>query len=427
MATFILIGSFVVGILLRVPVALALVISSFLTGWYLGVPLEVVGQRMLSGINSWSLLAIPLFILAGEIMGEGGLSQRIIDFSNLLVGRLRGGLALVNVVACMFFGGITGSAVADASSIGSIMIPMMRKKGYDKDYAVGVTITGSIQGLIVPPSHNVILYALAAGGVSINALFAAGIVPGILLCLALMTLSYVMAVRRGYPKEELPAAREWPRIIVQGILSLTVALIIIGGILLGVFTANESAAIAVVYAFLLVFLGFRSASLRQMHQVLVATFYRLSAVLFLICASAAFSWFLSYLQIPDQVMRALTSISNNRYVVLLLVNLILLLLGLMMDMAPLILIATPILLPVVTHFGMDPVQFGIVMMLNLGIGLLHPPVGSVLFVGCTIGEISVERMTVAMIPFLLLLFAVLMVITYIPSVTLALPHLLSST
>lgn len=424
-ATLILLGSFVVLFLLRVPVALSLALSSVLTGLYLGIPLEVVGQTMLNSLNSFSLLAIPLFILAGEIMGEGGISRRLIDLSNLLVGRFRGGLAIVNVVASMFFGGITGSSVADASSIGSIMIPMMRQKGYDKDYSVAVTITASIQGVLIPPSHNIILYALAAGGVSITALFAAGIVPGIVLAIALMIVAYIIAVRRRYPRGEKIPRERWLRIIWEGILSLTTAAIILGGILGGIFTANESAAIAVLYAFIIVFLVFRDIPIRRAHVIFMNTFIRLSAVLFLISASAAFSWFLSYLQVPNEVMQALTSISGNKYVVLLIINLILLALGLIMDMAPLILIATPVLLPVVQQFGMSPVQFGVILMLNLGIGLLTPPVGSALFVGCAIGELPIEKVTRAQLPFLAVMFVVLMLITYIPGITMTLPNIVA--
>jgi tripartite ATP-independent transporter DctM subunit len=421
-ATWILLGSFVVLLILRIPVALCLVISSLLTGWYMDVPLEVVGQRMLNGLNSFSLLAIPLFILAGEIMGEGGISKRLIDLSNILVGRFRGGLAMVNVVACMFFGGITGSAVADASSIGSIMIPMMKKKGYDKDYSVGVTCTASIQGVIIPPSHNVILYSLAAGGVSISALFMAGVVPGILLALVLMFTSYLMAVKRRYPKGEPIPKEMWRPILIKGALSLTTALIIIGGVIAGIFTANESAAIAVFYALVLVLFVFREITWKKGFDIFIETFRKLSAVLFLIAASAAFSYFLSLLQIPNQAMMVLMSISANKYVILLMINVILLLLGCVMDMAPLILIATPVLLPVVTQLGMDPVQFGIMLMLNLGIGLLTPPVGSALFVGCAIGGITMERATKAMVPFLAGMLVVLLLITYIPDITLFLPN-----
>ncbi len=421
----ILLGSFVLLFLLRVPVALSLAISSVLTGVYLNVPLEIVGQRMLNGLNSFSMMAIPLFIFAGEIMGEGGISNRLIKLSNLLVGRFRGGLAIVNVLSTMFFGGITGSAVADASSIGSIMIPMMRKRGYDTDYAVGVTITGSIQGVLLPPSHNIILYSLAAGGVSIPGLFAAGMVPGIALGLSLMVTSYIIAVRRRYPKGETIPREERLRVVIEGLLSLTTALIIVAGVLGGIFTANESAAIAVVYALILVMLVFREIGGKEINRILIGTFRKLAVVLFLIAASSAFAWFLSYLHIPDMVMSFITGVSDNKYVVLLMINIILLILGMIMDMAPLILIATPILLPIVLKYGMDPIQFGVMLMLNLGIGLLTPPVGSAIFVGCSIGGLSLEKAFRAMLPFLAVMLVMLMLLTYVPAVSMVLPHLLA--
>lgn len=424
MGIVILIGSFIVLLLLGIPIALCLVASSVLTCLYLQMPLLVVGQHMLQSLNSYSILAIPLFILAGEIMGSGGISSRLIDLSNLLVGRFRGGLAMVNVVTCMFFGGITGSAVADASSIGSIMIPMMKKKGYPADYSVAVTCTGSIQGVIVPPSHNLILYSLAAGGVSINALFAAGIIPGVFLCIALMIAAYVMAVKRNFPKGEPIPRERWRSIIIQGVLSLTTALIIIGGIFLGIFTANESAAVAVLYAFLLTTFVFKEMTFKKAMIIFVETFKKLAVVLFLISASAAFSFFMSVLNVPDMIFHAMESVSNNKYVLLIMMNIFLLLLGLIMDMAPIILVATPILLPLVTQVGMDPVQFGIILMLNLGIGLIHPPIGSALFVGCSIGEISMEKSFKAMLPLLGIMLFVLLVITYVPGVAMFLPHLL---
>jgi tripartite ATP-independent transporter DctM subunit len=426
MGVLILIGSFVVLLLLGIPIALCLVVASVLTGLYLDMPLQVVGQHMLQSLNSYSILAIPLFILAGEIMGSGGISSRLIDLSNLLVGRFRGGLAMVNVVTCMFFGGITGSAVADASSIGSIMIPMMKKKGYPADYSVAVTCTASIQGVIVPPSHNLILYSLAAGGVSINALFAAGILPGVFLCIALMVAAYVMAVKRNFPKGETIPKERWTSIIIQGVLSLTTALIIIGGIFLGIFTANESAAVAVLYAFLITTFVFKEMTLKKGIEIFVETFRKLAVVLFLISASAAFSFFMSVLNVPDMIFHGMQSVSHNKYVLLIMMNIFLLLLGLIMDMAPIILVATPIMLPLVTQVGMDPVQFGIILMLNLGIGLIHPPIGSALFVGCSIGGISMEKSFVAMLPLLGIMLAVLLVITYVPGVAMFLPHLMGA-
>jgi tripartite ATP-independent transporter DctM subunit len=426
MGVLILIGSFVVLLLLGIPIALCLVVASVLTGLYLQMPLEVVGQHMLQSLNSYSILAIPLFILAGEIMGSGGISSRLIDLSNLLVGRFRGGLAMVNVVTCMFFGGITGSAVADASSIGSIMIPMMKKKGYPADYSVAVTCTASIQGVIVPPSHNLILYSLAAGGVSINALFAAGILPGVVLCISLMVAAYIMAVKRNFPKGEVIPKEKWRSIIIQGALSLTTALIIIGGIFLGIFTANESAAVAVLYAFLITTFVFKEMTFKKGIEIFVETFKKLAVVLFLISASAAFSFFMSVLNVPDMIFHGMQSVSHNKYVLLIMMNIFLLLLGLIMDMAPIILVATPIMLPLVTQVGMDPVQFGIILMLNLGIGLIHPPIGSALFVGCSIGGISMEKSFVAMLPLLGIMLIVLLVITYVPGVAMFLPHLMGA-
>ncbi|WML52666.1 TRAP transporter large permease [Neobacillus sp. PS3-12] len=426
MGVLILIGSFIVLLLLGIPIALCLVVASVLTGLYLQMPLEVVGQHMLQSLNSYSILAIPLFILAGEIMGSGGISSRLIDLSNLLVGRFRGGLAMVNVVTCMFFGGITGSAVADASSIGSIMIPMMKKKGYPADYSVAVTCTAAIQGVIVPPSHNLILYSLAAGGVSINALFAAGILPGVVLCISLMVAAYIMAVKRNFPKGEVIPKERWRSIIIQGALSLTTALIIIGGIFLGIFTANESAAVAVLYAFLITTFVFKEMTFKKGIEIFVETFKKLAVVLFLISASAAFSFFMSVLNVPDMIFHGMQSVSHNKYVLLIMMNIFLLLLGLIMDMAPIILVATPIMLPLVTQVGMDPVQFGIILMLNLGIGLIHPPIGSALFVGCSIGGISMEKSFVAMLPLLGIMLIVLLVITYVPGVAMFLPHLMGA-
>jgi len=424
-AIAILIGSFLLMSLLRVPVAMSLAASSVLTGIYLGVPLEVIGQRMLNGLNSFSIMAIPLFIFAGEIMGEGGISEKLIRLSNLLLGRFRGGLAIVNVLSTMFFGGITGSAVADASSIGSILIPMMRQRGYDKDYAVGVTVTGSIQGVLLPPSHNLILYSLAAGGgVSIAALFAAGLVPGVLLGLCLMVTSYIIAIRRRYPRgDTVPREERW-RVVLEGALALTTPLIIMVGILGGVFTANESAAVAVVYALFLVMVVFRTVGLRGIHKILIGTFRRLAVVLFLIAASSSFAWFLSYLGVPNAVMTFITGLSSNRVVVLLLIILILLLFALIMDMAPLILVATPILLPIAVKYGITPVQFGVMMMLNLGIGLAMPPIGSAIYVGCSIGELKLEEAFRAMLPFLAVMLGVLILLTFVPSISLTVPKLL---
>ncbi|CAM3105799.1 TRAP transporter large permease [Paenibacillus lupini] len=423
-ATCILAGSFILFVLLRFPIALGLAGSSILTLLYLKVPLATIGQTMIQGMNSYSLLTIPFFILAGQIMSEGKMALRLINLAQLIVGGIRGGLAMVNCVACMFFGNISGSAIADVSSIGSVMIPSMKKKGYDTDYSVGVTVSSAIQGVVVPPSHNLVLYSLAAGGgISITSLFLAGIVPGIMMCAALMATSYVFAVKRGYEKDDPVARKDVPRILFDGFMSLLTAVIILGGIFTGWFTATESGAIACLYAFILTFFIYRDIPLKRMTVILKRTFRTVSMVLFLIAASAAFSWVLAYLQVPGMITDWMLNISDNPIIILLIINIVLLLLGAPMDMAPLILIMTPILLPVVTSIGMDPVHFGIILMLNLGIGLLTPPVGTVLFVGAAIGNISISQATKAMMPFFYVLCIVLLILTYIPGIVMWLPNM----
>jgi tripartite ATP-independent transporter DctM subunit len=423
-AIAILFGMFALLLVLRVPIALSIALAAIATAFYLGIPLPIVGQRMVAGLDSFTLLAIPFFILAGEIMGAGGMSQRLIGLANLLVGWLKGGLAMMNIAASAFFGALSGSAVADVSAIGSILIPMMKKKGYDTDYSVGVTVSGAAQAVMIPPSHNLIIYSLAAGGVSIGALFTAGIVPGLLLGFALMIVAYTLAVRRGYPTEERLPAREIPKIVWEGLLGLLTPVIIIGGIVSGIFTATESAAIACVYAFLVTFLIYREIPLSETVNILKKTFLTLSIVLFIIAAASAFGYMLAFLQVPAMVTNALISISDSRVVILLLINVLLLGLGAIMDMAPLILIMTPILLPVAESIGMDPVHFGIMMLLNLSIGLITPPVGNVLFVGCAIGKISMERVMPGVIPFYLPMIVALLLITFVPALVLTLPRLL---
>jgi tripartite ATP-independent transporter DctM subunit len=424
MGVFILMGSFVLLLLLRVPVALCLVVSSFLTGMYLDIDLAALVQRMVGGLNSFSLLAIPFFILAGEIMNEGGISRRLINLSNVMIGKVRGGLAMVNVLASTFFGGISGSAVADVSSIGSVLIPMMKKKGYDSDYAVNVTISSAAQGVMIPPSHNMIIYSTAAGGVSVGSLFMGGLVPGLLLGLVLMIITYMIAVKRKYPKGEPIRREEVPKIIREGLLGLLTAVIIIGGIVSGIFTATESAAIGVLYAFIITFFVYRDIPISRMGIILKRTFHTLAMVMFLIAASSAFGWLLALLKVPAMVTEGLISISPNDVVTLLLILLILLILGMFMDMAPLILIATPILLPVATSVGMDPVQFGVVLILSLAIGLITPPVGTCMFVGCAIGKIPIEKSAKNMLPFYGAMIIVLLLVTFIPQLSLSLPEIL---
>ncbi|HRY79277.1 MAG TPA: TRAP transporter large permease, partial [Spirochaetia bacterium] len=374
-AVIYLIGSFLVLLLLRVPISFALAFSSLSTAALLGIPLMAVVQQMVQGIRSFSLLAIPFFILAGEIMSQGGISRRIVLFANVLVGRVRGGLAQVNCLDSMFFGGISGSAVADVSSIGALIIPMMKEKGYDDDFSVALTVTSACQGVIIPPSHNMIIYSLAAGGVSVGRLFLGGFLPGMLLGFSLMILSYIYALKRNYPKEKKYSLKEALLITKDAFLGLFTAVLIMGGVISGVFTATESAAIAVVYAFFITFFVYREIPLRAMKGILYNSLKTLAMVMALIASASAFGWMMAYLRIPAMATELLLSITHNKTVLLILVNILLLLLGMIMDMAPLILITTPILYPVfVGALGMSPVHFGIMLILNLAIGLTTPPV-----------------------------------------------------
>jgi tripartite ATP-independent transporter DctM subunit len=422
-AILILLGVFFGLLLLRVPITFSLGLSAVAAAIYMNISIMSVVQQMAKGLSSFSLITIPFFILAGEIMGQGGISTRLVDFSRVLIGRIRGGLAMVDVLACFFFGGLSGSSVADTTSIGSIMIPMMEKEGYDKDFAVDVTIVSATQGVLVPPSHNLIIYSLAAGGLSISSLFMAGIIPGVFLGLSVMVFSYIIAVKRKYPRSEKIPFKQGLSMLRDGILGLMTAVIIMGGIMSGICTATESAALATVYAFIITFFVYKDVPLSTMSPILKKSVKTISMVMGLIAASAGFSFMIAITQLPTLVTNALLAVTDNRIIIFIIINIILLFLGCIMDMAPLILIATPILLPVVVKFGMDPIQFGIILMLNLGIGLLTPPVGSTLFVGCSIGEISIEKVTKSLMPFYGLMFVVLMILTFVPQISLFLPHL----
>ncbi len=419
----ILLGVFFGLLLLRVPITFSLGLSAVVAALYMHISIMSVVQQMAKGLSSFSLITIPFFILAGEIMGQGGISTRLVNFARVLVGRIRGGLAMVDVLACFFFGGLSGSSVADTTSIGSIMIPMMEKEGYDKDFAVDVTIVSATQGVLVPPSHNLIIYSLAAGGLSISSLFIAGIVPGVFLGLCVMVFSYIIALKRKYPKSERIPFKQGLSMLKDGILGLMTAVIIMGGIMSGICTATESAALATVYAFIITFFVYRDVPLSTMGPILKKSVKTISMVMGLIAASAGFSYMIAVTKLPTLVTNALLAVTDNRIIIFIIINIILLFLGCIMDMAPLILISTPILLPVVTRFGMDPIQFGIILMLNLGIGLLTPPVGSTLFVGCSIGEISIEKITKSLMPFYGLMVVVLMILTFVPQISLFLPSL----
>jgi len=423
-AIILLMGIFILLILVKVPITFTMIIASIVTALYLKLPLMAIVQQMVQGVRSFSLLAIPFFIIAGEMMGQGGISRRLVMFANVLVGRFRGGLAQVNCLDSMFFGGISGSAVADVSSLGSIMIPMMEQKGYDKDFSVALTVTSACQGVIIPPSHNMILYSMAAGGVSVGRLFLGGYIPGVLLGISLMIISYIYAVKRNYPKERKYSFKEALVISKDAILGLFTAVLIMGGVISGIFTATESAAIAVVYSFFIVFFVYREIPLRALQGILYNSLKTLAMVMSLIAAASAFGWLMAYLRIPALATQALLGISTNKVVLLLLINVMLLLLGMVMDMAPLILITTPILYPVVVGaLGLSPVHFGVMLMLNLAIGLTTPPVGSALFVGCAIGKIRIDQVVKAMLPMWLVMVTVLMLITFVPEITMFIPDL----
>lgn len=423
-AVWLLLGSFIILLMMRVPIAFCLGISAVLTAVYLGLPIPTLFQRMVSGIQPFNLLAIPFFVIAGEIMSQGGISDRLIRFANALIGSRRGGLAQVNILASMFFGGISGSAVADTSSIGSILIPMMKKTGYDEDFSVAITVTSSCQGVMIPPSHNMILFSLAAGGVSIGKLFLGGLIPGILLGLALMVVTAVLSHWRGYPKGERASLREILESARSAFLGLMTCVIIVGGVIFGWFTATESAAVAVVYAFIVTFFVYREIPLRQLGGILKKSLRTISMVLALIATASMFGWLLSYLKVPAMVTHFFLSITDNRIIILLLVLLMCLLLGCIMDMGPLILILTPILMPVCTQMGMDPVHFGAVLILNLAIGLCTPPVGAALFVGCSIGKLKIEQVTRAALPLYLVMVLVLLLITFVPVIVTGIPNLI---
>ncbi len=426
MTLVVLFGTFLLLLLLGVPIAFTLGVSAFATVLYMDLPLMVVFQRMAAGMNVFALMAIPFFIYAGELMLHGGIAERLVRLANVIVGHVRGGLGLVNVLASMLFGGISGSAVADASALGSVLIPMMREKGYDADYAVNVTVTSATIGLIIPPSHNMIIYSIAAGGtVSVASLFLAGVVPGVLTGVCLMVAAYVVAVRRGYPRE---ARTNWRVLIVTfaaALPGLITAIIIVGGVISGVFTATESSSIAVIYALMITVFAYRSLSWKAFITATMNAVRTTAMVLLLIGTAASFGWLLALNQVPAQLFELMQTISDNPIVTLLIINLILLFLGTFMDMSPLIVITTPIFLPVVKALGMDPVQFGILLMINLGLGLVTPPVGTVLFVGCAVAKIRMEDTLKTIWPFYLALLAALFLVTYIPAISMTLPRLVT--
>ena len=391
MGLILLFGIFLVAMVAGVPVAFALGLATIAGFLYEGIPLFVAFQRIMSGISVFSLLAIPFFIFAGDLMMQGGIAARLVRLAAAAVGSLRGGLGLVNVSASMLFGGISGSAVADTSALGSILMPVMKEKGYDADYAVNVTVTSSVAGVVIPPSHNMILFSVAAGGVSVSQLFIAGVVPGILMCVCLAVAAYIVAVKRGYGGEAFPGFAALATSFLVAIPGLFTAVIIVGGVLSGVMTVTESGAFGAIYAILVTVLVYRELSWEGFKAAVLNSVKTTSLVMILVATASAFAYLLALYRVPETLAGSLELISDNPIVILLMLNVILLALGMIMDMAALILICTPIFLPVVRDLGMDPIQFGVIMMMNLGLGLCTPPVGACLFVGCVIGGVKIER------------------------------------
>jgi tripartite ATP-independent transporter DctM subunit len=425
MDLLILVGGFTVLCLMGMPVAYALGLSAILAAVWIDLPLEAIMIKTSDGMDDFPLLAIPFFILAGAIMAEGGMAERIINLAKVFVGFIRGGLALVNILASTMFGCISGSSVADTASIGSVMIPQMIKNGYPRLFAVNVTISGSLQPLLLPPSHNAVIYSLAAGGsISIASLFLAGVFPGLLFGLCLIGLVLWTARRRNLPKGQPIALREVPRIVLDASWGLITVVIIMGGILSGVFTPTESAAVACVYAFLVTFLVYRDYRWRDLPHLLHRVVKTVAMVMMLIGFSVAFGYMMALMQIPGKMTQFFLGISENKYVFLLLVNVLLLVLGTFMDLAPMLLICTPIFMPVILKLGIDPVHFGMIMILNLGIGLITPPVGPTLFVGCAVGKVTIEQLTKELWPFYGAMCFALLLVTYIPAISLWLPGLM---
>ncbi|WP_430474412.1 TRAP transporter large permease [Thalassospira lucentensis] len=425
MGLAILLSVFGVSIIVGVPVAFAMGLAAAAAFAFEGFPALLTFQRVVSGVSVFSLLAIPFFIFAGELMLHGGLALKLVRFASALVGRVRGGLATVNIFSSMLFGGISGSAVADISALGSLIIPAMKEKGYKGDYAVNVTVTSSIAGVVIPPSHNMIIFAVAAGGgISISKLFLAGVIPGILMCVFLAIAAYILAVKANYPAEPFPGWAVVLTAAASALPGLFTAVIIVGGVLSGVFTVTESGAFGAIYAFVLTALVYRSLSWDAFIECLVSAVRTTSVVMILIGCASAFAYLLAFYQVPELLTNTLLDISENPIVILLMLNVILLALGMIMDMAALILICTPIFLPIATSIGMDPIQFGIMLLVNLGLGLCTPPVGTCLFVGCAVGKVPIEQALRTIWPFYLAMLAALLLVTFVPSVSLFLPSLL---
>ncbi len=425
MDMFVLIGGFCVLCLLGMPVAYALGLAAIFAALWIDLPLEAVMLKTSDGMDDFALLAIPFFILAGGIMAEGGMATRLVNLAKVFVGFIRGGLSLVNILASTMFGCISGSSVADTAAIGSVMIPQMIKAGYPRLFAVNVTIAGSLQPLLIPPSHNAVIYSLAAGGtISVAHLFIAGIIPGLMLGLSLMLLCFYIARRDNFPKGEVIPLGRALKIAGEAVWGLVTIVIIIGGILSGIFTPTESAAVACIYSFLVTMFIYRDYKWRELPQLVGRVVRTVGMVMIMIGFSIAFGYMMAIMQIPAKITAFFVAVSSDKYTFLLLINILLLVLGTFMDLAPMLLICTPIFLPVVKMFGIDPVHFGMIMILNLGIGLLTPPVGPTLVVGCAIGKVTMEAVSKSIMIFYIPMLIVLILVTYIPALSLWLPALL---
>lgn len=423
-AAAILMGLFFALIILHLPITFSLCIATGAYMIYCKIPLMTLIQNYSASINSFTLMAIPFFVLAGEIMGSGGISDRLLKTADACVGHIRGGLAHVNVLASMLFGSMSGSAVADVSSLGSIEVPMMVDGGYDREFSVAITVASSCQGVLIPPSHNMVMYSLAAGGCSIGALFMGGAVPGITLGILFMIVCYFLAVKRNYPYGERKSWKERLEVIGKAIPALMTVIIILGGVLSGIFTATESAAIACVWAFVVSVFFYKELKIREMPRILLTCTKNLAMIYALIGSAGAFGFMMSYLRVPAMLTNALLGISDNYYVILIIINIMLLVLGCFMDMVPLILLCTPILLPVVQSFGMSTTHFGVMMVYNLCVGLCTPPVGNALFVGCSVGKTTIEKVTKALLPLYATMVVGLVLVTFFPPIVEFLPKMM---
>jgi tripartite ATP-independent transporter DctM subunit len=420
----ILVGTFTVVCLMGMPVAYALGVAAILTALWIDLPLEAVMLKVSGGMSGFSLLAIPFFILAGAIMAVGGMAERLVNLAKVFVGFIRGGMALVNIVASTMFGCISGSSVADTAAVGSVMIPQMIKNGYPRLFAVNVTISGSLQPLLLPPSHNMVIYSLAAGGtISVAELFLGGVIPALLLGLSLIVLVLFIAYRDNFPRGEIVPLRKALWIALDAVWGMVTIAIILGGILSGVFTPTESAAVACVYAFLVTMFVYGDCKWRDLPKLIARVVRTVGMVMIMIGFSIAFGYLMALLQVPAKASAFFVAISSDKYTFLLYINILLLLLGTFMDLAPMLLICTPIFLPIIKQFGIDPVHFGIVMILNLGIGLLTPPVGPTMVVGCAIGGVTMEAVSRSILIFYVPMLVVLVLVTYLPALSLWLPAL----